>query len=292
MILIRAAFVIGLAFAIIGCDSPTSVADRETSTSTPDQQPQTSSEVRLQFQVGGTSNTDKSSSLSTVEAQTQYTLDGNYATSGAGYMSVTPPNTASPGATKWNTGTEAPESIVSSSVDYSDTNVEYYASGSNASESLHPDFQTAMDDATLDLQTADQDASNENLSGPGDQQLEPVAKSTGSREKNAVKKNAPAPGKAFQYFKEQGYDVEPLGKGKFQLRRELSPNSGLSVVIEHVYDVRTKEIIRTRQIRDGQVISERTLDARKNGRSSFETTHYGPNGKPAGTSSMQINPSN
>lgn len=293
MSLIRAVFALSLAFAVVGCDSPTSsIVESEQSQPDSDQQANNAFEVRLQFQVGGSPTGDKSSSLSTVEAQTQYTLDGNYFTSGSGYMAVTPPSTSSPGATEWNTGTEAPESIVSSSVDYTSSDVEYFASGSSFNESMHPDFQTAMGDATLDLQTADQEASDENLSGPGDQELEPVAKSTGSQEKAAVKNNSPAPGKAFQYFKDQGYEVESLGQGKFELRRELSPNSGLSVVIEHVYDVRTKQIMRTRQIRNGQVISERTLDARKNGRSSFETTHYGADGQPAGRSSMKINPSN
>ena len=74
--------------------------------------------------------------------------------------------------------------------------------------------------------------------------------------------------------------MEPLGQGKFELRRSLSSHAIQPVEIIHVYDVSRRQIERTRQVRDGRIVSERILESKKNGGAVMRMTHYGIDGKP------------
>lgn len=278
-----------LGFGVLaGCDSPMATQDETPGSKAVAEMP----ELSLQFSVSavGTRGAEaKSSSINTVDSPSQYTLDGSFQTAGLGYFDVTPPSVTQPGDAQWGSGTDAPNVNLTPSLDYTQTDVMYTSSGLNKTENLHPDFQTAISGATLDLQVATDEANDSGVSDPGDQLLQPVAKSgAGAQEMAAVQKNAPAPGQTFNYFKEQGYEVNPLGNGRFELRRTLSVHSGLPIEIEHIYNVREKRIERTRQLRDGQIVSERSMDQRKDGTSVMTTTHYGPDGTPASSSTMRL----
>jgi hypothetical protein len=243
--------------------------------------------VSMQLSSGGLAQIDtasrKSTSITTLDTPTNYTLDGSYSTSGVGDFTVIPPSTGNPGDMEWNAGTEAPQSAVSPSLYYNSSTVTYQSDGSSQSSDVIDQLQNVLADAQNDMQDAVAEGNADGLDGPGQIRLQPSSKSGQSAEREAVSRHAPAPGKALNYFKSQGYDVEPLGQGKFELRRRLSSNAIQPVEIIHVYSVKQRRIERTRQVRNGRIVSERVLDSKKNGGTVMRMTHYDMDGKPQST---------
>jgi hypothetical protein len=229
------------------------------------------------------------SSVDTLTVGTQYGLSGNFYTTGSGSFSVSPPSTSDPDETTWNTAPEAPEEVVSPDVQFDPYSVTFEQSGTSLQEELSKEFESAVNDASAELESVQQSYDDENVSEPtGSEQLEPVAKSAGNPsqapEEAAVEEHAPPPGQAIKSFREQGYDVKGLGRGRLQLTRDLTTHSGQSKIV-HVYDVRDRQIVRTRQYRNGQVVAEHRFET-QNGQRQMVTTHFDENGNPSERSAM------
>ena len=263
---------------LVGCDASVSSSDE----SAP--RVETEMKVSMELSSGGLVRVDtasgKSTSITTVEAPTSYSLNGIYSTSGVGDFTVTPPSTDNPGDLEWNSGTEAPQSVVSPSLYYNSNTVTYQSDGSSKSSDVIDELQSVLADARSDMQDAVAEGNADGLDGPGQIRVQPSSKSGQSAERQAVSRHAPAPGETLKYFKAQGYNVEPLGQGKFELRRSLSSHAIQPVEIIHVYDVSRRQIERTRQVRDGRIVSERILESKENGGAVMRMTHYGIDGKP------------
>jgi len=291
---------LAIVILLAGCDAPTSSETTpnpsfsETQSQTPEFQFQyavTGPQSAGQLNGTSKSQTKSSSTLDTLDVETQYDLAGTFFTSGSGNFSVSPPTTSDPGDVSWNTAPQTPEKVVSPEVEFSPSSVTFDQSGTSVQETLSQEFESALNDAANDLQSANDAIEEENVSSPdgdGPERLEPTTNSmrgrTQSAEEAATQKHAPPPGQTIKFFKKQGYDVKGLGQGRLQLTREMSFHSGQTKV-EHVYDVRQRQILRTRQYRNGQIVAKHRVKT-QNGERRMVTTHFDKNGKPHERSSM------